>query len=145
MNQASKDLAELRLFYDGSCPICMMEIRHLDKLDRNHALDLQDINAGDFNERFPHIDAAEADRLLHAELPDGSMLYGLDASCRAWDVVGKGHWFAFLRWPLIRPVADLSYRGFARYRHRLGRFFGRTASCDSGSCPAPGKNTSKHR
>jgi len=112
----------------------MSEIRHLQRLDTHHALDLQDINLSDFSERFPHIDPAAADKLLHGELPDGSMIYGLDVTCRAWDLVGKGHWFAFMRWPLIRPIADAVYHLFARHRHRISSWVTGKPRCDTGTC-----------
>jgi len=123
-------MSALRIFYDGQCPLCRMEIDHLKKLDSSGQLELQDITVSDFSARFPHIDTQAADRVLHGELADGSMIYGLDVTCTAWQLVGKGHWFAFLRWPLIRPLADLGYRFFARHRHRISGWFGRTNSCD---------------
>lgn len=105
--------------------MCTLEINHLRKLDTQGSLDLQDINQPDFNLRFPHIDQAAADRTLHGELPDGRLIFGLDTTCLAWQLVGKGHWFGFLRWPLIRPLADLGYRLFARYRHPLSALYAR--------------------
>lgn len=126
-------MTQLRVFYDGQCPLCLTEINHLRRLDKTSALDLQDINATDFAQRFPHIDVVAADRMLHGERADGAMIYGLDVTCEAWHLVGKGHWFAFLRWPVIRPVADLAYRFFARHRHRISALFGRRAVCDD-SC-----------
>lgn len=115
---------ELRLYYDGNCPLCMKEIRQMQRCNTAGKLELQDINDNDFAERFPHVDRQAADGTLHAELPDGSMLYGVDATVQAWTVVGKGHWFGFLRWPLIRPIADAVYRLFARHRHRISRWVG---------------------
>lgn len=123
-------MTQLRVFYDGLCPLCLTEINHLRRLDKSSALDLQDINAADFAQRFPHIDRVAADKMLHGERPDGTLIYGLDVTCEAWHVVGKGHWFAFLRWPLIRPVADLAYRFFARHRHRISALLGRRPVCD---------------
>lgn len=124
----------LRVYFDGLCPLCLSEIRHLRRLDLHGKLDLQDINADDFLTRFPHIDRLAADRVLHGELRDGSLIKGLDVTCLAWELVGKGHWFAFLRWPLIRPCADLGYRFFARHRHRISSWFGRAPVCENDRC-----------
>ena len=120
----------LTIYYDGLCPLCRAEIEHLEKLDTAGKLQLEDINRPDFTSRFPHIDPVAADRILHAEAADGQLIYGLDVTCLAWKLVGKGHWFAFLRWPVIRPVADLCYRFFARHRHRISGWFGRPRACD---------------
>tara|TARA_R110002167_G_scaffold151133_2_gene344987 strand:+ start:269 stop:679 length:411 start_codon:yes stop_codon:yes gene_type:complete len=124
----------LRVYYDGLCPLCLSEIRHLRRLDLQGNLDLQDINSGDFQTRFPHIDKIAADRVLHGELRDGTLVKGLDVTCMAWQLVGKGHWFAFLRWPLIRPFADFGYRFFARHRHRISGWFGRAPICEDDRC-----------
>jgi predicted DCC family thiol-disulfide oxidoreductase YuxK len=131
-----KTMTELRIFYDGQCPLCTLEINHLRRLDQSGRLDLQDIHQPDFEQRFPHIDRAAADQLLHGELPGGQLIFGLDTTCLAWQIVGKGHWFAFLRWPLIKPLADIGYRVFARYRHPISKMFGRPAVCDE-RCPKP--------
>lgn len=124
----------LRVYYDGLCPLCVSEMRHLERLDQGRRLDLQDINAADFGERFPHIDRVQADRILHGELPDGTLLYGLDVTVMAWRLAGRGRWVAFLRWPLVRGVADRVYLFFARHRHRISGWFGRAPSCADDRC-----------
>jgi len=55
MQQEFKNSPVLRIFFDGLCPLCMSEIRHLSRLDLLGNLDLQDINASDFQIRYPHI------------------------------------------------------------------------------------------
>lgn len=122
----------LRIYYDGLCPLCVREMHKIRQLDTQDQIDLQDINASDFSERFPHINAVEADRILHGELADGRIIFGLDVTCLAWKLVGKGHWFAFMRWPVISPVADCVYLFFARHRHRISSWFGQRGSviCD---------------
>jgi predicted DCC family thiol-disulfide oxidoreductase YuxK len=124
----------LRIYYDGLCPLCLREMQHLQRLDREQRLDLQDINAADFVERFPHIDRLQADRILHGELADGRLLYGLDVTVMAWRLVGRGRWVSFLRWPLVRPVADRVYLFFARHRHRISGWFGRPSTCIDDRC-----------
>lgn len=123
-------MPDLTIYYDAQCPLCLMEIRHLEKLDSAGRLCLVDINAADFRTRFPHIDPVAADRVLHGETSDGRLILGLDVTCLAWKLVGKGHWFAFLRWPVISPVADTGYRFFAKHRHRISSWFGRRQICD---------------
>ncbi len=126
--------ATLRIYYDGLCPLCLREMQHLQRLDRAQRLDLQDINAADFVDRFPHIDRLQADRILHGELADGRLLYGLDVTVMAWRLVGRGRWVDFLRWPLVRPVADRVYLFFARHRHRISGWFGRPSTCIDDRC-----------
>lgn len=110
---------KLTLFHDGNCPLCGAEIAQLRKSDRHGLLCFEDIHAPDFRDRFPHLDPSAADRVLHGQLEDGTMLYGLDVTVRAWTSVGRHRWLRVLRWPLVGRVADLGYRFFARHRHLI--------------------------
>ena len=114
-------MTRLTVFYDSHCPLCMAEIRQLAALDVHGRLRLEDIHGEDFSQRFPHIDPQQADRVLHGQFEDGRMIYGLDVTAEAWGRVGKHRWLKVLRWPLLRPLSDLGYRLFARYRHPLAR------------------------
>jgi predicted DCC family thiol-disulfide oxidoreductase YuxK len=130
-NKARKKvMPDLTIYYDALCPLCRMEIQHLEKLDTSGRLRLEDINASDFTARYPHIDPVAADRILHGETGDGQLIFGLDVTCLAWKLVGKGHWFAFLRWPIVSPIADGFYYFFAKHRHRISSWFGRPQTCD---------------
>lgn len=112
-------MTELTIFYDGGCPLCTSEIRHLERLDRGNKLVFEDIYAPFFTEQFPHIDLQQADKVLHGQWNDGSMIYGLDVTYHSWTLVGKRHWVAILRWPLFKQTAQLGYGFFARHRHRI--------------------------
>ena len=116
-------MTRLTLFYDGRCPLCVAEMTRLAALDGRRALAFEDINGEDFSRRYPSIDPVAANRVLHGWDENGSLLLGLDVSCRAWQLVGKHRWMAALRWPLIRPLADLGYRVFARHRYFFSRLF----------------------
>ncbi len=111
----------ITLFYDGGCPVCMKEIRWLQKHDKHSRLRLESIRADGFGERFPALDLEELDRLIHARLGDGRIVTGVDATLAVWCAVDKGHWIAPLRWPVVGYFADLAYRSFARNRHAIAR------------------------
>ncbi|ETX10062.1 thiol-disulfide oxidoreductase [Marinomonas ushuaiensis DSM 15871] len=112
----------LTIFYDGNCPLCTAEMDKLQRLDNQNQLILEDIHNIDFNERFPHIDPVQADRILHGQLQNGEIIKGLDVTCLAWKLVDKHKWIQILRWPLIRVFADFGYLFFARYRHSISSF-----------------------
>lgn len=122
---------KLRVFYDGSCPLCAAEMKQLAAADREEHVELQDISQPDFTERFPHIDPVQADRILQGETGDGRQLYGLDVTARAWSLAGRGWRVNWLRWPVIRPVADRVYLFFARHRHRISRLLTGRSRCDT--------------
>lgn len=112
---------QLRIYYDGLCPLCSKEIEMLKQLNTAGQLEFADLAQQDFIQRYPHIDPIRAYQVLHGETSDGTVITGLDVTCRAWQLVGKHRWLAVLRWPLIKPVADLFYRFFARHRQAISR------------------------
>ncbi|MEQ9568422.1 MAG: thiol-disulfide oxidoreductase DCC family protein [Porticoccaceae bacterium] len=113
----------LTVFYDGSCPICVKEMNQLKHWDVNSQLHLVDVLNEQIKEKYPHIDPVEAMRILHAETDDGKLLLGLDANVAAWQQVNRKSWLAILRWPLIKPLADMAYLFFARNRYTISRIF----------------------
>ena len=124
-------MTELKIFYDGGCPLCLAEMKHLLKLDQYNKIDLVDINQEGFQAKHPNINRAKAEQILHGQLADGSILLGLDVTHKAWSLVGKGKWTAIIRWPLIRPIADFDYLQFARHRHFLSRLITGQERCES--------------
>ena len=123
-------MAELIIFYDGGCPLCVSEMRHLSKLDTESVISLENIHADDFSERFPHIDQQRADQILHGQLANGEAIYALDVTYAAWSLVGKRHWVALLRWPIIKQIADYSYLFFAKYRSTISRLLTGSERCE---------------
>lgn len=136
---------KLTIFYDSQCPLCSAEINQLRLLDLNDRLRFEDLHAPDFMKRFPYIDPVHANRILHGQLENGQMIFGLDVTCRAWAAVGKHRWLAILRWPVIRWIADLCYLFFARYRHVISRFVasGIKNRPDCAQCQGPGWSASE--
>lgn len=120
----------LIFFYDANCALCAKEVRHLMRWDRDHKILFENIKAADFSVRYPNINPVEADRKLHAIYRDKFVLKGLDATYAAWRLAGKGHWIAWMRrWP-FRPLCDVGYLVFARYRKPLSRLLS-GVKCDT--------------
>ena len=124
-------MAELKIFYDGGCPLCLSEMKHLMKLDQQQKIDLVHINQESFQAKYPNINREKADRILHGQLANGKILLGLDVTHKAWNLVGKGKWRAIIRWPIIRIFADFAYLQFARHRHFLSRLLTGKERCES--------------
>ena len=124
-------MIELTIFYDGGCPLCLAEMKHLMKLDRKNKLELVDINQENFQAIYPDINREQADRILHGQLATGKILLGLDVTHKAWSLVGKGNWTAIIRWPVVRNMADFVYLQFARHRHFLSRIITGKERCES--------------
>ncbi len=127
----------ITLFYDGYCPLCVKEMDQLRRYNNKNQLKLVDIHQSDFEQEYPHIDKQAADRILHAQLEDGTLLLGLDANCAVWQAVGKHPWLKVLRWPIIRWFADRFYLLFAKHRYTISRWLTgqeRCDSCEKGVC-----------
>jgi predicted DCC family thiol-disulfide oxidoreductase YuxK len=122
------------IFYDAGCPLCNAEMQGLKKADIEQKIVLEDLNAADFDIRFPHIDKNRAMEILHAQTEAGEMIYGLDVTYAAWKTVGKHKWLKILRLPVIRIFADLGYTFFAKYRQPISRFLMPNTACEGDSC-----------
>ena len=121
----------LTIYYDGHCPLCMKEMQLLKHHDNKNSILFVDLHNHDFSKEHPHIITSEAIRILHGQLDTGELLLGLDVTCKAWSLVGKHKWLAILRWPLIRTIADLIYRVFARYRSKISYLLTGNKTCNS--------------
>ena len=130
MNNKNK-APQLTIFFDGLCGLCDFEIKHLMRLDTQAAIAFEDINCHDFDTRFESLGRESARKILHGQLASGEWLTGLDVTCLAWKLVGKGHWVAWLRWPFIKSVSDWAYRAFARNRTWISQLVSnRKTSCE---------------
>lgn len=120
------------LLIDGECPLCRHEASLLARLDRGRSnLVLQDIAAPGFDPSRYARSMSDLMGTIHAALPDGRMVTGMEAFRRAYGAVGLGWLLAPTGWPLLRPLFDALYRLFARHRLRLT---GRSRGCVTGRC-----------
>ena len=55
-------MTQLTIFYDGGCPLCVREMRHLKRLDQRQQMAFEDINAEDFNHRYPQVSFRRANK-----------------------------------------------------------------------------------
>lgn len=123
----------VKLLYDGACPFCMAEVRWLEKRDRGGMLALEDIAAPGFDPGRYGLDQKTVEGKIHAILPDGSVVTGMEVFRRIYGAVGLGWLLAPTGWPVLRPLFDLGYKWFARHRVRLGNLFGRP-DCSEARC-----------
>jgi predicted DCC family thiol-disulfide oxidoreductase YuxK len=128
---SSQQAFSVKLLYDGDCPLCVREARLLERMNlRGGGLALENIAAPDFDAARYGLTQAEVMGHIHAVLPDGSTVTGVEAFRCAYAAAGYGFLLAPTRLPGVKQLADLAYAWFARNRLRLT---GRTA-CDTGSC-----------
>lgn len=122
----------LTLLYDGLCPICSREMRHLARRARRRGVSLgfQDITRCDFDPARHGLTAGQVHRRIHAIGADGRVIEGMEVFRRAYRAVGLGWLVAWTGWPVLRPVANAAYALFARIRPR----FSRQQARETGAC-----------
>jgi predicted DCC family thiol-disulfide oxidoreductase YuxK len=130
--------AEVKVLFDGECPLCAREVAMLRRLDRGRGrIGFEDIADPAFDPSRYGLDHDTLMARIHAVLPDGRVIEGVEVFRRAYAAVGLGFLLAPTRWPGLRRLADAAYRAFARNRLRLT---GRAHDCDAERCAprAPG-------
>jgi predicted DCC family thiol-disulfide oxidoreductase YuxK len=115
---ASPSGEELELFFDGDCPLCRREVAMMQRLDRRKRILFTDIAAPGFEPAPLGRDRATLVASIHARLPDGTFVTGVEAFRRAYAALGLGPLVAFSRWPVVSGIAERAYALFARNRLR---------------------------
>jgi predicted DCC family thiol-disulfide oxidoreductase YuxK len=123
---------EIKLLYDGACPVCKREAAFLRWLDGGRRkLLFEDIASPDFDPSRYGLTFQQAMGRIHGVLPDGRVLEGLAVFRHAYDAVGMGWLLAPTNWPILRRFFDAGYDWFARNRLRLT---GRGGECHTQRC-----------
>ena len=122
---------DVEVFYDGECPLCMREIRLLRGRDRAGRIVFTDIAATGFDPGSVGLDQDALMKRIHARLPTGELIEGVEVFRRLYAAVGFGTLVALTRLPVVSHGLDLAYKVFAKNRLRLT---GRCVKTDDGSC-----------
>lgn len=110
--------APVTILADGRCGLCRRHAALLARLDRGRGrvviLDAHEADLAPFA-----CSPDEALRHLHARLPDGRVVTGMEAIRRAFDALGWGWLVAPTGWPVLRAGFDRLYELLARHRAKL--------------------------
>jgi predicted DCC family thiol-disulfide oxidoreductase YuxK len=124
---------QVEVFYDGDCPLCMREIRMLQRLDRRQRIGFIDIAAHDFDADAIGVSWQALMDRIHGRLPDGTLIEGVEVFRRLYAAVGFAPLVALTRLPGVAQLLDLAYRVFAKHRLRL------TGRCRGDLCELPAR------
>lgn len=131
-HSASSDAAwRFEVFYDGDCPLCMKEIRMLQRLDRRQNIRFTDIMAQDFDAAEVGVSFPSLVRFIHGRLPSGELVQGVEVFRQLYAAVGFGPLVALTRLPGVKQLLDFGYEKFAANRLRL------TGRCEADVCGLP--------
>lgn len=128
--------APIRIFIDGECPLCKREGAMIRRMDRGRGLVvIEDIAAPAFDPAKWGLTREQVSGAIHAELPEGRIITGLEVFRRVYAVLSPvtGALWAVTGWPVVRVFFNAAYRVFARNRLRISGWFGHPA-CASGTC-----------
>jgi predicted DCC family thiol-disulfide oxidoreductase YuxK len=112
-------VTELEVFFDGACPLCVREMRMLEKLDKKKRIAFTNIAAKDFDPERIGIDWSTLMERMHARLPDGTIITGVEVFRRLYAAVGFGPLVWLSRAPGLTRLLDFGYEKFAKNRMRL--------------------------
>ena len=112
---------QIKLLYDGECPLCVREVNFLQKRDRGRGLvSFVDIAEDDYDPtENGDVDFATAMGRIHAVLADGSVIQNVEVFRRVYEILGIGWIYAATKWPIIGPLVDHLYGIWADWRLAL--------------------------
>ena len=128
--------AAVEVFYDGDCPLCMREIRMLQRKDRRARIQFTDIAALGFDPTVYGTTQAALMARIRGRRPDGSWIEGVEVFRQLYAAIGWRWAVAVSRLPGISHLLRAGYVLFARNRLRLT---GRCAA--DGACALPARGS----
>ncbi|MGB3650479.1 MAG: DUF393 domain-containing protein [Rivularia sp. (in: cyanobacteria)] len=124
LNNSSQTLNqpwEIKLLYDGECPLCLREVNFLQKRDAGRGkVAFVDIAADDYSpEENGGIDFETAMGRIHGVLPDGTVIKNVEVFRRVYEALGMGWVYAITKLPILGALANFIYGIWADLRLRL--------------------------
>lgn len=112
---------QIKLLYDGECPLCVREVNFLRSRDAGRGLvEFVDIAADDYNpEVNGGVDFATAMGRIHAVLPDGTLVKNVEVFRRVYEILGMGWVYAVTKLPIMGAIANFIYGIWADWRLAL--------------------------
>lgn len=137
---------QIKLLYDGACPLCLREVKFLTQRDAGRGrvvfVDIADPNY----QPAAHggIDFETAMGRIHAVLPDGTILKNLEVFRQIYEILGLGWVYAITKLPLVGALANAVYGFWADRRLWLTRrpdlaTLAARRAADSTLCPVEGR------
>lgn len=112
---------QIKLLYDGDCPLCLREVNFLQKQDAGRGLiAFEDIAADEYDPtENAGINYELAMGRIHAIKADGTVIKNVEVFRQVYEVLGIGWIYAATRWPVIGSIVDQLYGLWADWRLKL--------------------------
>ena len=116
-------MRNLRVFFDGGCPVCKREIGLYQRADKQRVIDWCDVSLDSPATALPLPREALLAR-FHVQTPNGMFVSGARAFIVLWRELPNWKLLArIVSLPGIPSLLEFGYSGFLRLRPRLQRAF----------------------
>ncbi|GAA0773368.1 DUF393 domain-containing protein [Roseibium denhamense] len=115
---------QLTVFFDGGCPVCVMEVAYYRRIDKAGTVTWVDIGSLSDAELPNGKSREDLLGIFHVLTEDGTWVIGVDAFAAIWrNLPGFRHFAWLFKTPVIRQAAGVFYKGFLMWqkRHRAKR------------------------
>jgi predicted DCC family thiol-disulfide oxidoreductase YuxK len=111
------------VLYDGSCPLCALEIKQYQKIIPDSPIHWVDVSSPEFIAPLGQTKASLMQR-FHVVQPNGEMVSGAAAFVTVWEKLPKFRYLAALsKLPGMLSAMEFGYVGFLKIRPQLQAFF----------------------
>ena len=124
-DKSDRPLAEptwkIKLLYDGECPLCVREVNFLTKKDAGRGIvKFVDIASLDYDPQANGgVDFATAMGVIHAVLPDGTVIKNVEVFRQVYEQLGMGWVYAITKVPVVGAFANWLYGIWANWRLKI--------------------------
>ena len=107
----------INMLYDSECPLCMHEIKFLEKRDKKGLVKFTDLADPEYNpEQNGDVDYETGMRRMHAVLDTGEVISGVAVFREVYTAVGLGWVWRVTSVPGVSSVAERLYTVWADWR-----------------------------
>lgn len=121
----------ITVYYDGTCGLCLRELKRYSKLDHDKKITWQDFKAPGFNPAQFGLTMDKLERAMHAKDEHGTVVSGIDAFIWIWRACGFNLLAKVVSLPMIKQLAVIVYRVIAKYRYSI---FSKVDQCTDDRC-----------
>jgi len=107
------------VLYDGSCPLCALEIKQYQKIKPDSPIHWVDVSSPEFTAPLGQTKASLMQR-FHVVQPNGELISGAAAFVSVWEKLPKFRYLAALsKLPGMLSIMEFGYVNFLKIRPRV--------------------------